>query len=920
MRKVLSFVLVLSLILGSFSFAFAAGGTSEFADVKDTTAEGPVAVLSALDVINGYPDGTFKPEKVVTRAEMAKLIVKALGMDSYVAGMYTTFGDAKGHWAENYVAWCSSYGIVEGYPDGTFKPNNTVTLQQAVTMIVRALGYQDQYLTGTWPTSHVSMAMSLDILEDIVATTAGATRGDVARMLYNALDCSLINYDSNGNLAVTGDSMLKRLGAYEFEQVITRDNAIDAAIDVNDYVGAHAKFWAINADKDKATGIYDYNAVNKEGIIVGGETRNEAIVAVEEQISTMLTGEFTAKADDKSEFVVGDKTYSFKFSSEAKKVDQCLNADGTLDAKVVQFLNGDVGGNSTFVANDKVDGEFITSNWNTHSKDADFTIAAKVSGNYITRLYSVLKWDADDEIEWDDDYASEVKDDQEIANFEFTLDDDDAIDTKTFALRGAESLDKIANGNVVTVYTSKETDEITRVEVGTTTVDGKITKVNKAGDEFTIDGKVYDKSANIQTVLEVGTEGVFSLNYNGEIAFVNESSYTGNYAVVLTQAKTGDDYSDDKIQLLTKDDEQAVYNFSKTKTAASFAASGNSGTVVDAANYNTDKKMNTPGALLEIKTNAAGKLVEATIPGPDNSPRAKFIANKKLSTKNLFDGKQVLKDAVVFVVPSFDGSALNDKNTGFDKKEDCYVTTIADVTNDEAFDAIYAWNKDGKINAMVVEKSAVGSNDLIGIITGYSLIPDSDDNTVYSLDVLADGKATTYETDILKDDVTDGAIIENDANHMAKLYQFKMSGDVITGLTELKTTNNTLVGKAAPMDKFADADADAKALYFNDGNTVKNIADADVTFLGVKASKVLKKSVDDINLGVDGGADNFQNIADAKVYQIKVKTQGEIDDMVVSSVDKVRADSIVILLQLDEDSEAWDTVVYMTKSDFDTYK
>ena len=73
MRKVLSFVLVLSLILGSFSFAFGADAkTDGFSDVAGLECEGAVKVLAELGVVNGYTDGTYRPEKVVTRAEMAK--------------------------------------------------------------------------------------------------------------------------------------------------------------------------------------------------------------------------------------------------------------------------------------------------------------------------------------------------------------------------------------------------------------------------------------------------------------------------------------------------------------------------------------------------------------------------------------------------------------------------------------------------------------------------------------------------------------------------------------------------------------------------------------------------------------------------------------------------------------------------------
>jgi hypothetical protein len=83
MRKVLSFVLVLSLVLGSFSMAFAA----PLSDVAGEDFEDAVNVLTELGVVSGYPDGTYKPDNIVTRAEMAVIVVRALGLADYATGV-----------------------------------------------------------------------------------------------------------------------------------------------------------------------------------------------------------------------------------------------------------------------------------------------------------------------------------------------------------------------------------------------------------------------------------------------------------------------------------------------------------------------------------------------------------------------------------------------------------------------------------------------------------------------------------------------------------------------------------------------------------------------------------------------------------------------------------------------------------------
>ena len=120
MRKVLSFVLVLSLVLGSFAMAFAA--TPAVSDTAGKACEDAVNVLTELGIVKGYPDGSYKPENIVTRAEMAVIVISALGLKDYAVGT-SSFKDMAGYdWAQGYVAYAQSLGVINGYPDGTFKP------------------------------------------------------------------------------------------------------------------------------------------------------------------------------------------------------------------------------------------------------------------------------------------------------------------------------------------------------------------------------------------------------------------------------------------------------------------------------------------------------------------------------------------------------------------------------------------------------------------------------------------------------------------------------------------------------------------------------------------------------------------------------------------------------------------------------
>ena len=159
MKKVLSFVLVLSMILGSFGMAFAAAP-----DVAGIKYEDAVTALTELGVVAGYKDGSYKPENIVTRAEMATFIIKAMGLADYAVGK-ADFSDMEGHWANPFVAYAVSLGFVKGNTDGTFAPDATVSYDQAITMLVQALGYKAEYLVGGYPGAFVNQAKALGMLE-----------------------------------------------------------------------------------------------------------------------------------------------------------------------------------------------------------------------------------------------------------------------------------------------------------------------------------------------------------------------------------------------------------------------------------------------------------------------------------------------------------------------------------------------------------------------------------------------------------------------------------------------------------------------------------------------------------------------------------------------------------------------------------
>jgi len=199
------------MILSSFSYAFA--GT--FEDVEGDYEEA-INALAALGVVRGYEDGTFRPDNILTRAELAVLLVEALGYGDLVAGSSSNFSDTQNHWSNGYVGLASGMGLVLGYPDGTFKPDQPVSYDEAITMILRAVGYVDSALKGTWPTNFKVKAIDLKLLDGVKMASAMADRGGVAQILYNALELDMMELGE--------ENVLVKAGRLFIDNIATPDN------------------------------------------------------------------------------------------------------------------------------------------------------------------------------------------------------------------------------------------------------------------------------------------------------------------------------------------------------------------------------------------------------------------------------------------------------------------------------------------------------------------------------------------------------------------------------------------------------------------------------------------------------------------------------------------------------------------------
>lgn len=152
---------------------------------------GVLALLGELNIMQGDPNGDMRLDDPVTRAEFTKAAVASSSFRNSVASnlAISPFPDVTyQHWAAPYVRVGVTNGLVSGYPDATFQPDSGVLYEEAITIMLRVLGYTDADFGVSWPYGQLGMAGNLD-MTDHIDCSAGQVmdRGQVAQLIYNTL-------------------------------------------------------------------------------------------------------------------------------------------------------------------------------------------------------------------------------------------------------------------------------------------------------------------------------------------------------------------------------------------------------------------------------------------------------------------------------------------------------------------------------------------------------------------------------------------------------------------------------------------------------------------------------------------------------------------------------------------------------------
>ncbi len=188
MKKLLSLILAFSMLMSFSPLTYA----YSYKDISDSNYISDIEELYAIGIMSGDENGNFKPDECLTRAEFAKIICKIDGMDIDIATSATLgFSDVDSdHWGFKYIFYAVGRKYMQGYTDGTFKPDECITGSEALKVLVSLAGYDFLALSkGGYPDGYEITGSELGILDGLqISLSDYIYREEIARMINNVLD------------------------------------------------------------------------------------------------------------------------------------------------------------------------------------------------------------------------------------------------------------------------------------------------------------------------------------------------------------------------------------------------------------------------------------------------------------------------------------------------------------------------------------------------------------------------------------------------------------------------------------------------------------------------------------------------------------------------------------------------------------
>lgn len=896
LKKVISSVAALTMVASSVA-AFAV----DFPDVESTASYAQaVQELSALDVISGYDDGTFGPDKLVTRAEITKMIVDALAERSSAEASTesTKFADVSAdHWAKGYINQGVAKGFIAGMSDTEFDPDANVTYVQAQKMLVSAIGYETfAQAQGGWPTGYKTYAASLDITKGIsgIKDSTELTRAQVAQMIDNAMDaplCVIASWKTEWNGTKTPNLetrdgkegrayetlFTEKHDAYKVYGRVTETSKTNPGLDTDKVSFRVEK--ADNFDDEEVKS----DDVRTEDMYIGDSkadnylrTYSQALIQKNDDDEFTILS-IAAAAASKSVTVASEDFDENKSTTSSLY----FYPAGTTKGSIKYELAADVDIYENGVKSDMSLSQLLTFLDENDTASVTLQKETETGSTSTSSKYNVIMVSSyataivDEVVDKTNDISINFDDQSSSIKSKMTIHKDDDTYSYSFKLDGKEiEPTELQEGDVLNIaYDVNDFAKSNFYDVIVTrnVVEGvKCTSINDSKGEYTIGGTKYKAAEGMSIKPETSTEYTLYLDHFGRIAKVDENSVSKNYGVLKNiYKKASGEYM---AQIITKNGTEEEYKVDdKNMDTSSSDADKNYTKYLKTNGEYTGSNTKTavyPQQVVEYSVSSSSNKItikKALSAQTNTSAGAVTTAEYKASSNKI--GSVKIADSAVIL----DLSEVNDKDT-------YTVISASSLTDGNQYTA-YGYDKsssDSTYRFVIITSgttSVFDSNTELAVFNGSEVVDDDGDKTAYNLIVNGEEKQLVLDDDVVisgvddEDSFKEGDVLvyaTNSEGKISKVVSVFANADTLNSTSFDKFRNKVfdnpasiLANPTPSFDKFlSDDDNDVNVIF----GAVVNKSGNNVTI----CDKITKTADGKYTVDYDEGTE--VNYKDAKIY------------------------------------------------------
>lgn len=738
-NKIIASFLVLALIVTLVAPSFALAATPDTSNIADAKTKAAADKLVALGVFVGDDNGDLGIEDNFTRAQFATVISRIAGFENAAKALgnqATGFSDVPAnHWGSGYIAAATARGYLKGDTAGTFRPDADISYAEALTVLMRILGYKDEFLPGTWPANFMVAGDQVGLIGDDFVANVAIARGAIMKLTSEVIEKDIVAWDdkklmfvevkdsSDAKISLLSKNFADKTETKVLKNVDTKDKKVVFTV-------GEMKF----AEGFNGAGL---NALRGHEVTVIKNDENQVVgIADAQAANKMVTGK-AAAANSASAIKIDTITYTIPTSGAI------VYKNGTEDTT-------NVSSSTVTVAKD----DAVTIFFNDKAKKNEnitFVIIESFTKNVFVKSVGDVNSDGEGTIELDN--GSDIK-----------------VNKNTvYTVNGNEATLADIKKNFVLDYVQGATF-VTKVVAYDKAVEGKVTslKVKDGKDTVTVNGANYEA---VSGSLGVSLDKEFTLYLNGANKVVKAKPVEGTsdkFKGLVVSIEGYDYMNNNKVEavvdvtVLTEDGNVVTYQIDKDKVNA--AANKGFKTALSAASGNI-----TVGGVVSFELNKNKIVTSAAINTITNGAVTTALKATDKVIKIGSANYALANDVVVFSL-SGDKQFKNNATSGgfaaaFDpekvKSADLKIGALTDVK--KSADVVLYQDTNGLVKYIAMYKNGTETDDQLqpvyGVFKEYYTVKETDKDEVKYFVLNVNGQDVTYKAATTKGAVVAGDLI-----------------------------------------------------------------------------------------------------------------------------------------------------------------